>query len=101
MIEVENLCKSFIRTVKDDNDKKKQFKKFKTKKEEFLAVNNVSFKAEKGEIVGILGPNGAGKTTLLRMLGGILTPTSGNIKIAGNDYLIDKNIVKKEIGYLS
>ena len=76
-------------------------KKFKTKKEEFLAVNNVSFKAEKGEIVGILGPNGAGKTTLLRMLGWILTPTSGNIKIAGNDYLIDKNIVKKEIGYLS
>ena len=101
MIEVENLCKSFIRTVKDDTDKKKQFKKFKTKKEEFLAVNNVSFKAEKGEIVGILGPNGAGKTTLLRMLGGILTPTSGNIKIAGSDYLIDKNIVKKEIGYLS
>ena len=64
-------------------------------------MNNVSFKAEKGEIVGILGPNGAGKTTLLRMLGGILTPTSGNIKIAGSDYLIDKNIVKKEIGYLS
>lgn len=101
MIEVENLCKSFTRTVKDDTDKKKKSKKFKTKKEEFSAVNNVSFKAEKGEIVGILGPNGAGKTTLLRMLGGILTPTSGNIKIAGNDYSIDKNIAKKEIGYLS
>lgn len=98
MIEVENLCKSFTRTVKDENTKKK---KFKTKKEEFLAVNNISFKAEKGEIVGILGPNGAGKTTLLRMLGGILTPTSGSIKIAGKDYSIDKNIAKKEIGYLS
>lgn len=98
MIEVENLCKSFTRTVKDENTKKK---KFTTKKEEFLAVNNISFKAEKGEIVGILGPNGAGKTTLLRMLGGILTPSSGSIKIGGKDYSIDKNIAKKEIGYLS
>ena len=98
MIEVENLCKSFTRTVKDENIKKK---KFTTKKEEFLAVNNISFKAEKGEIVGILGPNGAGKTTLLRMLGGILTPSSGSIKIGGKDYSIDKNIAKKEIGYLS
>lgn len=53
MIEVENLCKSFIRTVKDDTDKKKQFKKFKTKKEEFLAVNNVSFKAEKLSLIHI------------------------------------------------
>lgn len=101
MIEVENLCKSFTRTVKDDSDKKKKSKKIKTKKEDFLAVNNVSFKAEKGEIIGILGPNGAGKTTLLRMLGGILTPTSGSIKMAGKDYSIDKNIAKKEIGYLS
>lgn len=101
MVEVENLCKSFTRVVKDDSSKKRKSKKFKTKKEEFLAVDNVSFSAEKGEILGILGPNGAGKTTLLRMLGGILTPTSGSIKIAGSDYSIDKNIAKKEIGYLS
>ena len=102
MIEVKNLCKSFTRVVKDDSsNKKRKSKKIKTKKEEFLAVDNVSFNAEKGEILGILGPNGAGKTTLLRMLGGILTPTSGSIKIAGADYSIDKNIAKKEIGYLS
>lgn len=103
MIEVENLCKSFTRVVKDEssNKKSKKSKKFKTKKEEFLAVDNVSFSVGEGEIVGILGPNGAGKTTLLRMLGGILTPTSGNIKVAGLDYSIDKNAAKKEIGYLS
>ena len=103
MIEVKNLCKAFTRVVKDDSASKKKLKskKFKTRKEEFLAVDNISFKAEKGEILGILGPNGAGKTTLLRMLGGILTPTSGNIKIAGYDYNIDKNLAKKEIGYLS
>lgn len=107
MIEVEGLSKAFTRTVKDENVKKKKLKmskiskKFKTKKEEFLAVDNVSFSADKGEILGILGPNGAGKTTLLRMLGGILTPTSGNIKISNYDYSIDKNSGKRDIGYLS
>lgn len=102
MIEVSNLSKSFTRVVKDDTDgKKKRFTKIKTKKEDFLAVNNISFTAREGEILGILGPNGAGKTTLLRMLGGILTPTSGSIKVAGYDYSIDKNAAKKEIGYLS
>lgn len=99
MIEVNNLCKIFVRVVKDENNKK--LKKIKTKKEEFLAVDNISFEAKEGEIVGILGPNGAGKTTLLRMLAGILTPTSGNIIVAGHDYSIDKNAAKCEIGYLS
>lgn len=102
MIEVNNLCKVFTRVVKDESSKKKKrLTKLKTKKEDFLAVNNVTFKAKEGEILGILGPNGAGKTTLLRMLGGILTPTSGSINIDGYDYSIDKNAAKKEIGYLS
>lgn len=100
MIEVSNLCKSFTKEVKDESKKNKKLK-IKTKKEEFLAVNNISFNVEKGKIIGILGPNGAGKTTLLRMLGGILTPTSGNIKVANYDYNKDKNAAKKEIGYLS
>lgn len=99
MVEVENLCKYFTRVVKDD--KKTKFKKVRTKKEEFLAVDNISFTAKQGEILGILGPNGAGKTTLLRMVGGILTPTSGKISVADYDYNIDKNKAKKEIGYLS
>lgn len=103
MIEVDKLCKSFTRVVKDDKNKSsiKKLKKIKTKKEDFLAVNNISFRVEEGEIVGILGPNGAGKTTLLRMLGGILTPTSGNISVSGYDYSVDRNSAKKEIGYLS
>ncbi|MDB0441396.1 sodium ABC transporter ATP-binding protein [Clostridioides difficile] len=103
MIEVDKLCKSFTRVVKDEKNKNtiKKLKKIKTKKEDFLAVNNVSFSVEEGEIVGILGPNGAGKTTLLRMLGGILTPTSGNISVSGYDYSMDRNSAKKEIGYLS
>ncbi|MGL5327818.1 MAG: ABC transporter ATP-binding protein [Peptostreptococcaceae bacterium] len=101
MIEINNLSKSFIRVVKDKDNKKTKKIKFRTKKEEFYAVNNVSFNAEKGQIIGILGPNGAGKTTLLRMIGGILTPSFGSIKIGEYDYSIDKNIAKKEIGYLS
>ncbi|MDK2562122.1 ATP-binding cassette domain-containing protein [Romboutsia sedimentorum] len=99
MIEVNNLCKSFTRVVKDESNKK--IKKLKTKKEDFLAVDNISFSVKQGKILGILGPNGAGKTTLLRMLAGILTPSSGNIKIANHDYSIDKNAAKCEIGYLS
>lgn len=99
MIEVKELCKTFTRVVKDDRNKKT--KKIKTKKEEFLAVNNISFTAKEGEILGILGPNGAGKTTLLRMLGGILTPTSGSIQIGEYNYKENKNIAKKYIGYLS
>lgn len=99
MITVDNVCKSFTKSVKDE--KVKKTKKLRTKKEEFLAVDNISFEVKKGEIVGILGPNGAGKTTLLRMLAGILTPTSGNIKIAGHDYSNNKNSAKCEIGYLS
>jgi ABC-2 type transport system ATP-binding protein len=49
------------------------------------AVADVSFRVERGEIVGLLGPNGAGKTTTISMILGVLTPTSGEIRIAGID----------------
>ena len=52
-------------------------KSFQNKK----AVNNVSFSIGKGEVVAILGPNGAGKTTTISMILGLLTPTSGEIKL--------------------
>ncbi len=48
-----------------------------------VAVNNVTLTLPKGKIIGLLGPNGSGKTTLIKMLNGLLTPTSGSIKIAG------------------
>jgi len=99
-IEVSHLSKQFIRTVKNE-EKKNRFGKLTTKKEEFYAVNDVNFKAESGQIYGILGPNGAGKTTLLRMLGGILTPTSGEVCIMGHNYITHKEEAKKLIGYLS
>lgn len=93
-IEALQLSKKFERTVKHGKT---------SKKEEFYAVNKVSLKASSGEIVGILGPNGAGKTTLLRMLGMLMTPTEGEIKLLDNqDVLIDELTKKKSaIGYLS
>jgi len=65
-----------------------------------LAVKDITFEVEKGEIVGFLGPNGAGKTTTMRILTGFLPPTSGTASVAGYDVLEEPLEVKKRIGYL-
>lgn len=65
-----------------------------------LAVNNVSFNVEKGEILGFLGPNGAGKSTTMNMLTGYISSTSGQILIDGIDILEEPNKAKAKIGYL-
>lgn len=65
-----------------------------------LAVNNISFTVNKGEILGFLGPNGAGKSTTMNMLTGYLSATSGTIKINGIDILENPIEAKKHIGYL-
>ncbi|BCS92258.1 Trehalose/maltose import ATP-binding protein MalK [Metallosphaera sp. J1] len=68
---------------------------------DFVAVDHISFKVEKGEIFGLLGPNGAGKTTTIKMLTGLTPPTEGDAVIAG--YSIRKNPieVKSRIGWIS
>jgi ABC-2 type transport system ATP-binding protein len=65
-----------------------------------LAVDNISFNVEKGEIVGLLGPNAAGKTTTMRMLTGFLAPTSGNVWIAEQNMLTHSIEARRHIGYL-
>ncbi len=79
MIKVEGLTKRYARNI---------------------AVDNISFQVDKGEIVGFLGPNGAGKTTTMRILTCFLPPTSGTASVAGFDTLEQPMEVKKRIGYL-
>ncbi len=79
MIEIENLTKNF---------------------DETQAVNNLSLKIEPGEILGFLGPNGAGKTTTVKICTGMLTPTSGTVKVAGFNVMTDSIEVKRRIGYV-
>ena len=79
MIQVDGLSKRYARNV---------------------AVDNISFAVEKGQIVGFLGPNGAGKTTTMRVLTCFLPPTSGTANVAGFDVLRSPMEVKRRIGYL-
>jgi ABC-2 type transport system ATP-binding protein len=67
----------------------------------FLAVDDVSFEVERGEIFGYLGANGAGKSTTIRMLIGLLAPTSGRASVAGYDVATQPENVKASIGYMS
>lgn len=65
-----------------------------------LAVNKVSFKANKGEIVGFLGPNGAGKSTTMKIATGYLPATSGSVTICGYDIAQQSYKARRQIGYL-
>ncbi len=64
------------------------------------AIQDVSFEAHPGEILGFLGPNGAGKTTTMRILAGFLPPTSGRASVAGHDVVEKPLEAKRQLGYL-
>jgi branched-chain amino acid transport system ATP-binding protein len=66
----------------------------------FTAVNNVSFKVDQGEILGLIGPNGSGKSTIFNMLSGTLPPTSGSINFAGHEIagMAPHRIINRGIG---
>lgn len=66
----------------------------------FKAVNDLTFTANKGQVLGFLGPNGAGKSTTMKMITGFLEPTSGQIKVCGIDISQDPIAVKEKVGYL-
>jgi ABC-2 type transport system ATP-binding protein len=65
-----------------------------------LAVNDITFQARKGEVVGFLGPNGAGKTTTMRMITGYLPPSRGTVTVDGIPLRQDPIAAKRRIGYL-
>ncbi len=79
MIKVKSLCKVFGAKI---------------------AVNDVSFSVERGEVLGFLGPNGAGKSTTMRMITGYYPPTSGSVEVGGFDILENPIEAKRLIGYL-
>ena len=79
MIKVENLVKAFGAK---------------------LAVNDISFTVERGEVLGFLGPNGAGKSTTMRMVTGFIPPTSGRITVGGHDIVDAPLAAKRLFGYL-
>jgi len=65
-----------------------------------LAVNDISFHVERGEVLGFLGPNGAGKSTTMRMVTGFIPPTAGRITVGGHDVVEAPIEAKRLIGYL-
>ena len=79
MIEVENMTKRYGPT---------------------LAVSDVTFQAQKGEVLGFLGPNGAGKTTTMRVITGYLPPSAGRVRVAGFDVVEEPLEAKRRTGYL-
>src|SRR5438093_1115308 len=79
MIEVDNLTKRYARHT---------------------AVDGISFKVQKGEILGFLGPNGAGKTTTMRILTCYFPPTEGAARVAGFDVFSQSLEVRRRVGYL-
>src|ERR1700754_4137120 len=66
-----------------------------------IALSNVTFAAQPGQISGLLGPNGAGKTTALRILSTILQPTSGTAVVGGFDCVTQPEMVRHQIGFIS
>jgi len=67
----------------------------------FEAVSQLDLAVAEGEMFGLVGPDGAGKSTVIRMLCGLLGPTSGQGRVAGYDLQREKQLVKRQIGYLS
>ncbi|MEM4590658.1 MAG: ABC transporter ATP-binding protein [Nitrososphaerota archaeon] len=74
---------------------------FESKSRRVLALDNVSFEVEEGEVFGLLGPNGAGKTTLIRILTTLLLPSSGRALVCGHNVVTEAKKVRSIIGFSS
>ena len=94
ILRIEGLSKTFKLT-------RKQQQIERTDRKEIVAVNDLSFTANKGEIFGLLGPNGAGKTTTLRMLATLIAPDKGDAFIDECSIVSQPEQVRAEIGFLT
>src|ERR1051325_1297153 len=68
---------------------------------DFVAVNELSFSVQAGEVMGLVGPNGAGKTSTLRCLAGIIPPTRGTVRVNGCDFAQDPIAAKKQLAFFT
>lgn len=98
VIEVEHLVKQFQFVKKEKGLKGSVKALFKPERRTITAVKDISFSIEPGEIVGYIGPNGAGKSTTVKMMSGILTPTSGEVRINGISPVKDRKRVVQQLG---
>ena len=89
MIEIKDVSMKFNLGIEKGISLKEKFVNFfsfnkpKKKREYFYALKNVSFKVEKGEVIGLIGSNGAGKSTLLKVVSGVMKPTAGKVEVHG------------------
>jgi sodium transport system ATP-binding protein len=94
ILEVKNLSKTFKLSTRQQRIER-------TQQTQRLAVDNLSFTANSGEIFGLLGPNGAGKTTTLRMLATLIKPTAGDALVDGFSIMRQAEQVRSRIGFLT
>lgn len=89
-IEVENLHRVYRPTVGT----------LRRRKREVVAIEDLSFAVEQGELFGLVGPNGAGKTTTVKILATLLTPTSGTARVLGHDVVQEADAIRARIGFI-
>lgn len=98
MIKAKNLRKEFKKSIKEPGIKGSIKSLFNPQYEQVVAVKDISFDVDNGEVLGLIGPNGAGKSTVMKMLTGVLTPTSGTCTIDGKVPQENRKNYVKEIG---
>lgn len=89
-IQVSHLCRIFTSSIGV----------IKRSVKDIVAVEDVSFDIQEGELFGLLGPNGAGKTTTTKMLTTLLIPTSASASVKGYDFVRDADQVRRRIGFI-
>ena len=96
-IVLEKVCRSYRVPIKGNSFLEYLFRR---KYKQIEAVRDISFEISEGETVGLVGPNGAGKSTTIKMLTGVLTTSSGNVRVLGRDPFADRKENARQIGVL-